>query len=265
MPTFDGTTGSIHYEHWAPHDPARAVVVLVHGYAEYAARYAHVADRLTAHGAAVYAPDHMGHGHSEGERALITDFGDVVADLRRLVDLAVAEYPGVPLVMIGHSMGGLLTSRFAQTYPAEVAGIGLLGAVVGDWNWARTALAAPELPAATTDFSGMSRDGDAVERYATDPLIYRGKYKRPLLEAEMVALDQFREQVDRLTMPVLFCHGDDDPFVDYRTSLAAVESMPSDDVTIRVYEGARHELVNETNRDEVIGELVEFVNRVVAQ
>ena len=78
----------------------------------------------------------------------------------------------------------------------------------------------------------------------------------------MVALDRFQEQIDQLTMPVLFCHGDDDPFVDYRTSLAAVEAMPSDDVTIRVYEGARHELVNETNRDEVIEEIVGFVARI---
>ena len=80
----------------------------------------------------------------------------------------------------------------------------------------------PELPPATTDFSGMSRDTAAVEAYATDPLIYRDRYKRALLEAEVVALDRFRAHVDTLTMPVLFCHGTDDPFVDYRTSLAAV-------------------------------------------
>ncbi|MEM1333029.1 MAG: alpha/beta hydrolase, partial [Actinomycetota bacterium] len=160
------------------------------------------------------------------------------------------------------SMGGLLTSRFAQQHPTDVAGIGLLGAVVGDWTWAREALAAPELPPATTDFSGMSRDADAVERYATDPLIYRGAYKRPLLEAEMEALDAFQANVDQLTMPVLFCHGGDDPFVDHRTSLAAVESMPSADKTIRLYEGARHELVNETNRDVVIDEIAAFVRRL---
>ena len=64
-------------------------------------------------------------------------------------------------------------------------------------------------------------------------------------------------------MPVLFCHGGDDPYVDYRTSLAAVEAMPSADTTIRVYEGARHELVNETNRDEVIDEIVAFVARLI--
>ncbi|MEM9200930.1 MAG: lysophospholipase [Actinomycetota bacterium] len=261
MPTFSGTNGTVHYDCWLPSDPPRSIVVLVHGYAEYGARYAHVADRLSADGAAVYAEDHVGHGRSDGERALITDFADVVADLRVLVDLALRTHPDVPVVMIGHSMGGLLTARFAQLYPDAVAGIGLLGAVIGDWTWAREALAEPELPPATTDFSGMSRDPEAVHAYATDPLIYRERYKRPLLEAEMIALDQFQADLDQLTMPVLFCHGDDDPFVDYRTSLAAVEAMPSDDVTIRVYEGARHELVNETNRDEVIDEIATFVRR----
>ena len=93
-------------------------------------------------------------------------------------------------------------------------------------------------------------------------MIYHGPYQRALLEAEIVALERFQEQIDRLVMPVLFCHGTDDPFVDYRTSLAAVEAMPSADMTIRLYEGARHELVNETNRDETIAEIAHFVARV---
>lgn len=264
MASFEGACGSIHYERWDAAAETTCLAVIVHGYAEYAARYAHVAERLAGVGAVTYGQDHMGHGRSDGERALITDFADVVADLRTLVDIATAEQPGRPVVMIGHSMGGLLTSRFAQRYPDDVAGIVLLGAVIGDWTWAREALAQPELPPATTDFSGMSRDAAEVQAYAADPLIYRGRYKRPLLEAEMIALDLFQEQIDRLTMPVLFCHGDDDPFVDYRTSLAAVEAMPSKDKTIRVYEGARHELVNETNRDEVIDEIVGFVRRVAS-
>lgn len=262
MPEFEGTSGTIHYERWGAPAAAQRIVLVVHGYAEYAARYAHLAERLSADGAVVYGQDHVGHGRSEGERALIEDFGDVVADLRTLFEIAVAEHPNVPVVMIGHSMGGLLTSRFAQQHAGDLAGIALLGAVIGDWYWARDALAEPELPPATTDFSGMSRDADEVAAYASDPLIYRGRYKRPLLEAEMVALDEFQANVDALTMPVLFCHGDDDPFVDYRTSLAAVESMPSSDKTIRIYEGARHELVNEINRDEVIDDIASFVARV---
>lgn len=262
MPKFDGVRGSIHYERWSPPGLATAVVIVVHGYAEYAARYAHLAQRLVAGGAAVYGQDHMGHGQSDGERALITDFGEVVSDLGQLVAIATEEHPDVPVIMIGHSMGGLLGSRFAQTHPDDVSGLVLLGAVIGDWHWAREALANPEMMSEQTEFSGMSRDESTVRAYTTDPLVYRGPYKPPLLEAEVIALDQFQQQIDLLTMPLLFCHGDEDPYVDYRTSLAAAESMPSNDKTIRIYEGARHELVNETNRDEVIDEIATFVDRL---
>jgi len=262
MPSFAGTEGNVHYERWAPDPHPARIVVVVHGYAEYAARYAHVAEVLVRDGAAVYGQDHIGHGQSVGERALITDFEHVVDDLRTLLEIALGEHPGLPVVMVGHSMGGLLTARFAQRFPGQLAGVVFLGAVIGDWYWARDALAGSDLPEATTDYSGMSRDLEAVRSYATDPLVYRGRYKRPLLEAEVVALDRFRDQADRLTLPVLFCHGTDDAFVDYRTSLAAVESLPSTDVTIRLYEGARHELVNEINRDEVIADIAAFVTRV---
>lgn len=262
MPSFTGSRGAIHYERWAPPGPPRRLVIIVHGYAEYGARYAHVAAVLVERGAAVYAEDHLGHGRSDGERALITDFDDVVDDLERLLGIARSEYPGLPVVLVGHSMGGLLAARLAQRRPDQVAGIVFLGAVIGEWHWAREALAAPELPPAETEFSGMSRDPAAVDAYTTDPLIYHGRYQRPLLEAEVVALDEFRADLHRLTMPVLFCHGADDPYVDYRVSLAAVEAMPSPDVTIRLYDGARHELVNETNRDEVIAEIADFAARV---
>ncbi len=79
--TFAGSEGTIFYRAWVPESPTR-IVVLVHGYAEHSNRYAHVADALAADGAAVYAEDHLGHGLSEGERALIVDFEHVVDDLR---------------------------------------------------------------------------------------------------------------------------------------------------------------------------------------
>ncbi len=163
MASFAGSEGTIHYERWQPAEPPRRLVLIVHGYAEYGARYEHVARVLVGQGAAVYAPDHIGHGRSDGERALITDFEHVVDDLRTLVDIASDEHPSDPLVIIGHSMGGLLAARLAQRHPDLVSGLVLLGAVIGDWHWAREVLAEPELPPTTTDFSGMSRDPVAVE------------------------------------------------------------------------------------------------------
>jgi alpha-beta hydrolase superfamily lysophospholipase len=258
--TLAGSEGAVFYRVWDAGEPRR-IVMLVHGYAEHGGRYAHVADALVRGGSLVTAPDHIGHGRTDGERGLIGDFDHVVADLHHLAGILTAAHPGLPLVVIGHSMGGLLTARLAQEHPDEVAAIGFLGAVLGDWAWARDVLSMPEIPYQEPEYSGMSRDPEAVRGYAGDPLVYHGQYKRPLLAAEVGALDRFNERIDRLTMPVLFLHGAADPYVPYRASLDAVARMASDDKTMRVFPGARHELVNEVNRDEVIATIAVFVER----
>ena len=204
----------------------------------------------------------MGHGHSDGERALITDFSHVVDDLEALAGIAVGRYGDLPLVLVGHSMGGLLSSRLAQRHQGRIAGLVLCGAVIGDWRWARDVLREPAMPDPPTDWSGMSRDPQTVHEYSMDLLVYRGRYKRPLLEAEVIALGQFNAEIDRISMPVLFLHGDADPFVPYATSLAAVKAFPTYDLTVRVYAGARHEVLNETNRYDVLDEVVRFCDRV---
>lgn len=260
---FNGSEGEVFYRIWEPVGPQPSrIVMLVHGYAEHSGRYAHVAEALTGAEAVVVAEDHIGHGRSDGERALITDFGHVVDDLETLAGIAFERYGRLPLVVAGHSMGGLLASRLAQRRPEIVAGLVLCGAVVGDWTWAREVLEQPEMPDPPDDWSGMSRDPAIVREYSTDPMVYRDRYKRPLLEAEVVALDEFRAEAARVTMPVLFLHGDADPYVPYATSLAAAKAFPTYDLTVRIYRGARHEVLNETNRDEVMAELVAFVTRV---
>ncbi len=259
---FEGSEGRISYHSWRNHSAPTRIVVFTHGYAEHGARYAHVAEILADDGAAVYAEDHIGHGHSDGERALITDFEHVVDDLHTLIAIAQKRDPGVPVVMAGHSMGGLLTARYAQRYPAMLAGAAFLGAVIGNWRWAREVLALPELPQDTSDASGMSRDPVAAEGYAGDPLVYHGSYKRPLLEAEVIALDRFNAEIDRLTLPVLLLHGSDDPFVPPYDSVEALLRMPSDDKEMRIFPGARHELVHELNQVEVIDVLRAWIERV---
>ena len=260
--TFDGSEGRIFYHRWAPPGLASRIVLIVHGYAEHGGRYAHVAEALTARGSVVYADDHIGHGRSDGERALITDFEHVVDDLHTLAGIARREYPGLPLLLVGHSMGGLLSARFAQRWPEEVAGVGFCGAVIGDWTWARDVLAAPELPHVEYDPLAISRDPAAGAAYAEDELVYHGQYKRGLLEAEVVALDRFAQDNDRLTMPVALFHGTSDPFVPYERSLQAVRDMPTDDVSVHIYEDGRHEVLNDSNREEVIGDLAAWIERV---
>lgn len=256
-----GSEGELFYRRWDPEETPRRIVQIVHGYAEHGGRYAHVARALTARGAVVYADDHLGHGRSEGERALITDFEHVVDDLHTVSGIAADEHPGLPLVLVGHSMGGLLSGRFAQRWPTEVAGVALCGAVIGDWLWAREVLAEAELPHIPFDPLALSRDPAVGAAYAADPLVYHGHYKRALLEAEVAALDAFQRDIGRLVMPVLFLHGTDDPFVPWRRSLRAVQDMPTDDTTVHLIQGGRHEVLNEINRDEVIGYLAAWIDR----
>ena len=260
----DGSEGRVFHRRWDPASPPVRIVLIVHGYAEHGGRYAHVAAALTRRGSVVYADDHLGHGRSDGERALIGDFEHVVDDLHSLADLARVRHPGLPLVLVGHSMGGLLVARFAQRWPGEVAGVAFCGAVIGDWQWARDVLAWPELPDVPFDPGALSRDPAVGASYAADPLVYHGQYKRRLLEAEVEALDRFARDIDRLTMPVLFLHGTDDPFVPYERSLQAVRDMPASDLTVHGYPGARHEVLNETNREEVIAHLSDWTERIAS-
>src|SRR3954453_1697696 len=128
--SLDGSEGTLFVAAW-PNPDARYVALIVHGYAEHAGRYAHVAERLVADGAAVYGPDHLGHGRSDGEPALIADGEHLTADLGLVVGLARERHPELPVGMIGHSMGGLIATRFAQTHPGELDALVLSGPVIG--------------------------------------------------------------------------------------------------------------------------------------
>ncbi len=260
-----GHGGDLHVRLWTPSSTPRGLIFVLHGYAEHGGRYAHVAEALAADGLAVLAPDHVGHGLSEGERALITDFGLVVDDLGATASTASEKLNvTAPLLLVGHSMGGLLAARFVQRWPNRAAGAAFLGAVIGDWKWAREVLSLPQLPPEDSDPMGMSRDLDACRAYDADPLVYRGLYKRPLLEAEVVALDEFREEIDKIRIPVGFFHGTADPFVPYGDSLQAIDDMPSAAKTIKLYAEAKHELLNEINKEEVIGDLQAWIDNTLA-
>jgi len=108
----------------------------------------------------------------------------------------------------------------------------------------------------------MSRDTDACADYVRDPLVYHGSYKRALLEAEVRCLEACNEQMSDIVAPVLCLHGEADPFVPPGPTVAAVGRMSSLDKTVTIYEEARHELVNEINKGEVLEDLRAFVERV---
>jgi alpha-beta hydrolase superfamily lysophospholipase len=129
---------------WAPQGSEPSwLAVLVHGYGEHIGRYEHVAEALCAAGAAVYGLDHRGHGRSSGERVLIEDFDGVAEDVHRLITQARNAYRTLPLVVIGHSMGGMISARYAQLHPEELAGLALSGPVLGRWGAVEQLLSSP--------------------------------------------------------------------------------------------------------------------------
>ncbi|MFF5360478.1 alpha/beta hydrolase [Streptomyces scabiei] len=256
---FAGTRGGVTAREW-PCEGARYVVLLVHGYGEHIGRYEHVADALVRHGAAVFGPDHMGHGRSAGERVLIEDFEDVVTDVRSVEVLARDAYPGLPVVLVGHSMGGLIAARYAQRYGAGLAAVVLSGPLIGIWEPLRALLAAPDVPKVPLDPKLLSRDMAVGAAYANDPLVWHGPFKRPTLEAIHQSMETISKGGPVGALPLLWLHGDDDRIVPLSGSRTGIEEFRGAEWTERIYPGARHEVLNETNKGEVLADVKEFVD-----
>ncbi|MEV8540218.1 lysophospholipase [Streptomyces sp. NPDC051572] len=257
-----GTRGTITAHEW-PHEHPRYVALVAHGYGEHLGRYAELATVLRTHGAAVFGPDHQGHGTSAGERVLIEDFEDVVTDLHAVADLARTTHPGVPLVLIGHSMGGLIASRFAQRYGDELAALVLSGPVIGTWELPGRLLALPEIPDIPISPASLSRDPGVGTAYAADPLVWHGPMKRPTLEAFAQTLKTVGELGDIGGLPLLWLHGGEDRLVPLAGSRVGVERLSGGELTECVYPGARHEVFQETNRAEVFADLIRFLDGVL--
>src|SRR3954470_780405 len=256
-----GTRGRIVVHRWETDEP-RYVVLLSHGYGEHARRYDHVAARLNDDGAAVYAPDHYGHGRSEGERALAEDLEGAVSDLHLVAERAAADHPDLPVVVIGHSMGGLIAARYGQRYGDELAALVLSGPAVGG-NPEIEALAEMDpIPDVPIDPAVLSRDPVVGEAYAADPLVYHGPFRLETLLGFGAAVSAVAEGGPfRDELPTLWIHGEDDPIVPLVYTRPAIEAVKGANFEEKIYPGARHEVFNETNRDEVIDDLVAFLQR----
>lgn len=261
--TLTGHAGELRVETW-PNPDARYIAVLAHGYGEHLGRYAQVAADLVAHGAVVYGPDHRGHGRSEGERVSIPDFEPVVDDLHVVVQRTRELHVGLPVVLIGHSMGGMIAARYAQRYGGALRALVLSGPVLGRWDAADVLLAAEEIPEVPIDPATLSRDPRVGEAYVADPLVWHGSFRRETLEAMRTCLATIGAQPPVQELPTLWVHGEDDQLVPIEPSRAGVHALvPPAQLTAVTYPDARHEVFNETNRDEVLAEVTRFIDRAL--
>ena len=300
LDTSDGAT--VHVHRWLPDgDEVRGVVQIAHGLAEHAGRYAHVAQALTDAGYAVYGDDHRGHGSSAASEDDLGFFAPsrgwalVLDDLYRLNRTVRDAHRGVPAILFGHSMGSFLAQQFLFTFPGAIDGAILSGTngpagPIADAGAVAARIERRRLgphgrsqllntlsfgaynrdfEPARTEFDWLSSDPDAVDAYLADPRC--GFVATTQLWLDLLSGLRVIAQVERLTaipatLPIHVIAGDQDPVgeatVGVQRLLDAYEDAGLIGVTHRFYPG-RHELLNEVIRDEVIGDLVAWVDGVV--
>lgn len=263
--TYDGASGARAARTWSdPQVEATHVVLLAHGYGEHIGRYRHVAEALVANGGVVYGVDHLGHGNSEGERVLLLDVEEVVSDFHLLDETARAEHPGLPVALIGHSMGGLIGARYLQRYGDTLATAVLSGPVIGETTVAHALLTLDAMPEEPLDVAVLSRDDAVGQAYADDPLVWHGPFKRPTVEAMARGAEAVQRGPSLGGLPLLWIHGVEDTLVPLENSRGGIEHLKGEVFEQRLYEGARHEVFNETNNADVLADVTDFLNRTLA-
>ena len=269
---------------WDPDGPPVAAVQITHGMGEHALRYDHVARALAEQGFAGYAQDHRGHG-ATADPAAPGDLGEgswpaLVGDIGRLSAVIRTEHPGLPLILLGHSMGSFAVQQYLLDHSADVDGVILTGTAVIDLLEPALDLSQPldlalfnaAFQPARTDYDWLSRDDAMVDAYVADPMcgfgIDTGATKAMFEGARRLA-EPGQVGAMRPDLPVYIAAGEADPVnggLALLTPLAdRYRAAGLTDVTVRTYPQARHEILNEINRDEIIAAMISWINRVLGR
>lgn len=256
---------------WRPERPRRTLAI-VHGLAEHSARYAHVGMALAERGYAVHAFDQRGHGESEGPRVYTPSFGALLDDLERFLAHVRRAEPDRPLVILGHSMGGLEVATLLVERRPDVAAAVLSGPALAAGSGpgpllqgAVRVLAAllPRLPIPSSiDPEGLSRDPEVVAAYIADPLVDK-RYSARLLRELLGAMRAIEGRGAEVRVPLLIVHGDADPIcpADGSRDFAAEVRTPGSE--LRRYPGLRHEVLNEPEGGQVLDDIASWIEKQV--
>ena len=293
--------GRIHCCKWSPEGEPKAVVQLVHGIAEFIERYDTFASFLNEHGIVVVAEDHMGHGQSINADGIQGYFHggwfNAVADTYQLLTLTKTEYPEIPYILFGHSMGSFMARTILCKYPDS----GIAGAIICGTGW-QPAFALPLLAKVIdlmnkksgetapnkmlndmifgsynskvehkrTTHDWLTRDDKIVDEYIAHPLC--GFIPSGGLIRDMMLGMHYIEQEENLAkmckaLPVFFIAGGDDPVGSYGKGIHqtadAFRKAGMQDVTVKIYPLCRHEILNEINKEEVFADVLHWIEEKV--
>lgn len=277
--TFEAADGrKIFTYRWLPSGPVRGVLQISHGMGEHALRYRKPLQPLLDAGIAIYANDHRGHGRTATNKSELGDFGaagfaGLVDDMARLTKVARGEHPGMKLVLLGHSMGSFAAQIYVVEHSALIDGLVLSGSAAFDL------LQAPRgglrsvgegMGKTRTPFDWLSRDETEVDAYIADPLCgftVDDASRNSMFAAGAVAVDPKQLAKIRKDLPLYIFAGDKDPINADLTRLTPLveryRAAGISDITTDFYHDGRHEMLNETNRDDVVRNLRNWLERVL--
>ena len=252
MSYFNGSRGRIHHHCWLPAGEVRSAVLFLHGYAEHLGLYDAFARRLNADGHAVHAIDLVGHGRSDGERAVIESWDVLVEDAGRLAARITDQHPGVPLVLAGHSGGALAAFLVAARHPGLATAAVLSAGPLLPLEWAEAEAAGEAGETEDLDPTAMlSTHPDYVHALVHDPLTYKGGFRQETIRALVAAWPEVERSLEDggPGLPVLLVHGEEDPVVPVEVSRSVAPRLPR--AEIRTFPGDLHDVLNEHDRDQV--------------
>ncbi|NNE70201.1 MAG: alpha/beta hydrolase [Rhodothermales bacterium] len=261
-------------------DTPRGVVVVVHGYAEHSGRYHALAERILGAGFSVVLYDHRGFGKSPGRPAYVDRISGLVDDLARVVSITQRRCPGLPLILFGHSMGGLVSVLYCLGAQAETSvspksppihGLILSSALLRTQEAAflqRIATVigaiAPRLPTVSMDRSAISRDPAVVAEAEADPLNYHGRIPARTGAEFVRGMKRVWKDAHKFDLPLLIIHGTADRLTDPSGSRDLYTSVSSNHKQLSLFEGAYHETFHDADRERVMEGIIDWLEESVS-
>ena len=252
---------NIYYQTWLPDEDAKAVLLLVHGLGEHSGRYKNVVNHFVPLGYAVYGLDHIGHGKSDGAREFVERFDDFSDTLAIFYAMVTQWQADKPIFLLGHSMGGTITSYYLLDHQADFTGaiISAPAVKIGDSVSQATIIMgkvlsrlAPKMGVIALDVNGISRDPEVVQAYVDDPLVFHGKTPARLAAEFLSAMQRITAEAEKITLPFIVVQGGADILVDPSGAQMLYDTAGSKDKTLKIYEKLYHEVFNEPERDRVL-------------
>jgi alpha-beta hydrolase superfamily lysophospholipase len=266
--SFEGVGGlKIFTRAWRPAGRPRAAVVVVPGFNSHSGQYKWAAEQFAAHELSVHALDLQGRGKSDGERFYVEKFEDYVANVATFVALTKAKEPGLPVFLLGHSAGGVVSCLYALEHQAELAGL-VCESFAHELPAPDFALAVlkglghvlPHAHVLKLKNEDFSRDPETVQAMNNDPLIAREVQPVQTVAAMVRADERLKKQFPLITLPVLILHGTLDKATKPSGSQRFYDMAGSADKTLKLYEGHFHDLLNDLGRERVIADIQHWID-----